>query len=114
MLRKILLLSIMLVLLLPHIAAQETGGIETGEENIFSFLASAFDMFIGLIFGVTELQFGLIISALVILFAVYLLRAKILVFLNFLQDGTMILIILIIAAILVIFLFPDVITGVMS
>lgn len=114
MLGKILVLSFMLVLLLPYIAAQETGGIESGEVDIFSFLGSALDAFLDLIFGVSELQVGLIISALVILFAVYLLRAKILVFLNFLQDGTLVLILLIIATIIVIFLFPDVITGLVS
>jgi len=114
MLKRILLLSLMLVLLLPHIAAQEAGGIETGEGDFFSFAGSALDAFLGLIFGVSELQIGLIISALVILFAVYLLRAKILVFLNFLQDGTMVLILLIIAAIIIILVFPDVITGLVS
>ena len=114
MLKKIFLLSFMLVLLLPHIAAQETGGIETGGEDFFSFAFSLLDMGINLIFGISELQIGLIISALVILFAVYLLRAKILVFLNFLQDGTMVLILLIIAAIIIIFLFPEVITGLVS
>ncbi len=111
---KKILLSIMLVLLLPHIAAQETGGIETGGEDFFSFAFSLLDMGLDLLFGISELQIGLIVSALVILFAVYLLRAKILVFLNFLQDGTMVLILLIIAAIIIILVFPDAITGLVS